>query len=182
MITPDTAFVRQIMGMPISVHLRGARSPEAAQTAVAAVFAELEKNRRQLKRSETFLRAAFEAAPIGKTMLDGERTIVRSNTAFARLVGRENVLAGSDCGYGTWVGQAAVDPDVVWAKFAAMAESLGGYGERVTTRRQLQDALEQAVSRRGRFSLIEVMLPRGVTSTTLTRFVSGFKAARAAGA
>jgi len=67
-------------------------------------------------------------------------------------------------------------------KFAAMAESLGGYGERVTTRRQLQDALEQAVSRRGRFSLIEVMLPRGVTSTTLTRFVSGFKAARAAGA
>ena len=24
--------------------------------------------------------------------------------------------------YGTWVGQAAVDPDVVWAKFAALAE------------------------------------------------------------
>jgi 5-methyltetrahydropteroyltriglutamate--homocysteine methyltransferase len=41
---------------------------------------------------------------------------------YAGLVGRENVIAGSDCGYGTWVGQAAVDPDVVWAKFAAMAE------------------------------------------------------------
>jgi 5-methyltetrahydropteroyltriglutamate--homocysteine methyltransferase len=41
---------------------------------------------------------------------------------YARLVGRENVIAGSDCGYGTWVGQAAVDPDVVWAKFAALAE------------------------------------------------------------
>ena len=41
---------------------------------------------------------------------------------YANLVGRENVMAGSDCGYGTWVGQAAVDPDVVWAKFAAMAE------------------------------------------------------------
>jgi len=67
-------------------------------------------------------------------------------------------------------------------KFAGMAESLGGYGERVTTRRQLRDALEQAVTRRGRFSLIEVMLPRGVTSTTLSRFVSGFKAARAPGA
>ena len=36
--------------------------------------------------------------------------------------GRENVIAGSDCGYGTWVGQAAVDPDVVFAKFKAMAE------------------------------------------------------------
>ena len=41
---------------------------------------------------------------------------------YARLVGRENVIAGSDCGYGTWVGQAAVDPDIVWAKFAALAE------------------------------------------------------------
>ena len=38
------------------------------------------------------------------------------------MVGRENVIAGTDCGYGTWVGQAAVDPDVVWAKLAALAE------------------------------------------------------------
>jgi 5-methyltetrahydropteroyltriglutamate--homocysteine methyltransferase len=48
---------------------------------------------------------------------------------YASLVGRENVVAGSDCGFGTWVGQAAVDPDVVWAKFAAMAE-----GARIATR------------------------------------------------
>jgi len=41
---------------------------------------------------------------------------------YAKLVGRENVIAGSDCGYGTWVGQAAVDPDVVFAKCKAMAE------------------------------------------------------------
>jgi 5-methyltetrahydropteroyltriglutamate--homocysteine methyltransferase len=40
---------------------------------------------------------------------------------YARLVGAENVIAGSDCGFGTWVGQAAVDPDVVYAKFKAMA-------------------------------------------------------------
>ena len=49
---------------------------------------------------------------------------------YAKLVGRENVIAGSDCGYGTWVGQAAVDPDVVWAKMAAMAE-----GARIASRR-----------------------------------------------
>jgi 5-methyltetrahydropteroyltriglutamate--homocysteine methyltransferase len=48
---------------------------------------------------------------------------------YARLVGRDNVIAGSDCGYGTWVGQAAVDPDVVWAKLAAMAE-----GARIASR------------------------------------------------
>jgi 5-methyltetrahydropteroyltriglutamate--homocysteine methyltransferase len=49
---------------------------------------------------------------------------------YAKLVGRENVIAGSDCGYGTWVGQAAVDPDVVWAKMAAMVE-----GARIASRR-----------------------------------------------
>ena len=48
---------------------------------------------------------------------------------YAKLVGRENVIAGSDCGFGTWVGQAAVDPDVVWAKLAAMAE-----GARIASR------------------------------------------------
>jgi indolepyruvate decarboxylase len=62
--------------------------------------------------------------------------------------------------------------------FAALAPSLGGHGERVTTRRELKEALERAVARRGRFSLVEVMLPRGATSQTLARFVSGFAAAR----
>ncbi|HEY7651188.1 MAG TPA: cobalamin-independent methionine synthase II family protein [Methylomirabilota bacterium] len=41
---------------------------------------------------------------------------------YARLVGRENVIAGTDCGFGTWVGQAAVDPAIVWAKLASLAE------------------------------------------------------------
>jgi 5-methyltetrahydropteroyltriglutamate--homocysteine methyltransferase len=48
---------------------------------------------------------------------------------YAKLVGRENVIAGSDCGFGTWVGQAAVDPGVVFAKLAAMAE-----GAKIATR------------------------------------------------
>ncbi|HEY3065725.1 MAG TPA: cobalamin-independent methionine synthase II family protein [Methylomirabilota bacterium] len=48
---------------------------------------------------------------------------------YARLVGRENVIAGTDCGFGTWVGQAAVDPRVAWAKLASMAE-----GARLATR------------------------------------------------
>jgi 5-methyltetrahydropteroyltriglutamate--homocysteine methyltransferase len=41
---------------------------------------------------------------------------------YARLVGRENVVAGTDCGFGTWVGQAAVEPDIAWAKLGALAE------------------------------------------------------------
>jgi 5-methyltetrahydropteroyltriglutamate--homocysteine methyltransferase len=37
---------------------------------------------------------------------------------FAKIVGRENVIAGTDCGIGTRVGH----PKIAWAKFAAMAE------------------------------------------------------------
>tara|TARA_Y100000588_G_scaffold35407_2_gene34136 strand:- start:295 stop:1476 length:1182 start_codon:yes stop_codon:yes gene_type:complete len=40
----------------------------------------------------------------------------------AKRVGRERVIAGSDCGYGTWVGQAAVEPEIVWAKLATLCE------------------------------------------------------------
>jgi len=41
---------------------------------------------------------------------------------YAKLVGRENVMAGSDCGFGTFVGFANVDPGIVWAKLATAAE------------------------------------------------------------
>ncbi len=45
---------------------------------------------------------------------------------YARLVGRENVIAGTDCGLGTRVGH----PKIAWAKFIAMAE-----GARLATAR-----------------------------------------------
>ena len=41
---------------------------------------------------------------------------------YAHLVGRESVMAGVDCGFSIHVGQGGVDPKVVWAKLAALAE------------------------------------------------------------
>src|SRR5205823_4429706 len=42
---------------------------------------------------------------------------------YARLVGRENVLAGTDCGFGTAASaNPRVHPELVMAKFRAMAE------------------------------------------------------------
>ena len=42
---------------------------------------------------------------------------------YARLVGRENVIAGTDCGFGTAASaNPRVHPEIVWAKFQAMAE------------------------------------------------------------
>ena len=87
--------------------------------------------------------ALFETVklPAGKMLIPGviesksnfvehPELIAQRIARYANLVGRENVMAGSDCGFGTWVGQSAVDPDVVWAKMAAMAE-----GARVASRR-----------------------------------------------
>ena len=41
---------------------------------------------------------------------------------FAEVVGRENVIAGTDCGFATFAGFNTVDPNITWAKFHAMAE------------------------------------------------------------
>jgi PAS domain S-box-containing protein len=61
--------------------------PEVLRSKVT-VFARLEVGRRALKRSEALLSGAFEAAPIGKTVLDADGRIIRSNPAFGRLVGQ----------------------------------------------------------------------------------------------
>jgi len=41
---------------------------------------------------------------------------------FAQIVGPDRVIAGSDCGFGTFAGFGVVDEDIVYAKFAAMVE------------------------------------------------------------
>lgn len=41
---------------------------------------------------------------------------------FAGIVGPERVMAGTDCGFGTWSGFGAIDPDICWAKLASLAE------------------------------------------------------------
>ena len=59
--------------------------------------------------------------------------------------------------------------------FASMAAGLGGDGVRVRTRGELKAALDRAIATRGRFQLVEAMIPRGVLSKTLERFVAGVK-------
>jgi 5-methyltetrahydropteroyltriglutamate--homocysteine methyltransferase len=41
---------------------------------------------------------------------------------FAEIVGRENVIAGTDCGFGTFAGFYTVKPRVTWLKLASMAQ------------------------------------------------------------
>lgn len=41
---------------------------------------------------------------------------------FTNIVGSDRVVAGSDCGFGTFAGFGAVDPDIAYAKLAALSE------------------------------------------------------------
>jgi 5-methyltetrahydropteroyltriglutamate--homocysteine methyltransferase len=41
---------------------------------------------------------------------------------FTQIVGPDRVIAGSDCGFGTFAGFGAVDPEIAWAKLASLAE------------------------------------------------------------
>jgi 5-methyltetrahydropteroyltriglutamate--homocysteine methyltransferase len=49
---------------------------------------------------------------------------------FADLVGRERVIAGTDCGFGTFGGFGPVDPDIVWLKLGSLVD-----GARIASRR-----------------------------------------------
>lgn len=50
---------------------------------------------------------------------------------FTDIVGRERVLAGTDCGFGTFAGFGAVHPSICWAKLSAMAEGAAIASERL---------------------------------------------------
>jgi 5-methyltetrahydropteroyltriglutamate--homocysteine methyltransferase len=71
--------------------------------------------------------------PAGKVLIPG---VIDSTTNFiehpelvaeriersARVVGRENVIAGCDCGFGTFAGRVQVDTNIVWHKLRALVE------------------------------------------------------------
>ena len=71
--------------------------------------------------------------PAGKVLIPGviahttavvehPETIAERITNFARLVGRERVMAGADCGFAQGALYARQHPTVMWAKFAALVE------------------------------------------------------------
>jgi 5-methyltetrahydropteroyltriglutamate--homocysteine methyltransferase len=41
---------------------------------------------------------------------------------YVDIVGPDRVVAGTDCGFGTWSGFGSIDPDICWAKLAALSE------------------------------------------------------------
>jgi 5-methyltetrahydropteroyltriglutamate--homocysteine methyltransferase len=77
----------------------------------------------------------FEDVPLpdGKALIPGvldtttnyiehPQLVAQRIVRYAQLIGRENVIAGTDCGFASFAASSSVDPAIVWAKLAAMAE------------------------------------------------------------
>ena len=60
------------------------------------------------------------------------KLIAQRIVRYAALVGKENVIAGSDCGFGTFARtNYQVEPGIVWAKFKTMSEGARLAGEQL---------------------------------------------------
>jgi 5-methyltetrahydropteroyltriglutamate--homocysteine methyltransferase len=55
-------------------------------------------------------------------LVEHPELIAQRIARYAAIVGRENVIAGSDCGFATFAGSDEVHESIVWAKFSALAE------------------------------------------------------------
>jgi 5-methyltetrahydropteroyltriglutamate--homocysteine methyltransferase len=55
-------------------------------------------------------------------LVEHPETIAQRIARFAGVVGRENVIAGADCGFASFSTSCEVHPSIVWAKLAALAE------------------------------------------------------------
>src|SRR5262249_27774927 len=55
-------------------------------------------------------------------VVEHPRAVAQRIAAYARLVGVENVIAGTDCGFATFVGYGTVHPHVAWLKLRSLAE------------------------------------------------------------
>jgi 5-methyltetrahydropteroyltriglutamate--homocysteine methyltransferase len=54
--------------------------------------------------------------------IEHPKVVAQRIETFAGIVGRDRVIGGTDCGFSTFAGFGAVDPEIVWAKLAALSE------------------------------------------------------------
>ena len=54
--------------------------------------------------------------------IEHPRAVANRIVQFAHIVGRERVIAGTDCGFSTFAGFGVVEPEIVYAKLGALVE------------------------------------------------------------
>jgi 5-methyltetrahydropteroyltriglutamate--homocysteine methyltransferase len=63
--------------------------------------------------------------------IEHPRVVAERIDRYIKLVGPERVIAGTDCGFSTFAGFGAVDPEIVWAKLATLREGTAIASERI---------------------------------------------------
>lgn len=63
--------------------------------------------------------------------IEHPRVVAERIERYAGIIGRERVIAGTDCGFSTFAGFGVVDPAIVWAKLQTLAEGAALASERL---------------------------------------------------
>jgi 5-methyltetrahydropteroyltriglutamate--homocysteine methyltransferase len=63
--------------------------------------------------------------------IEHPRVVAERIERYAGIIGRERVIAGTDCGFSTFAGFGVVDPSIVWAKLKTLAEGAALASERL---------------------------------------------------
>jgi 5-methyltetrahydropteroyltriglutamate--homocysteine methyltransferase len=63
--------------------------------------------------------------------IEHPRLVAERLERYATLVGKERVIAGTDCGFSTMVGWTNIDPEISWAKLATLVEGAQIASERL---------------------------------------------------
>lgn len=63
--------------------------------------------------------------------IEHPRVVAERIERYAGIIGRERVIAGTDCGFSTFAGFGVVDPSIVWAKLKTLADGAALASERL---------------------------------------------------
>jgi 5-methyltetrahydropteroyltriglutamate--homocysteine methyltransferase len=82
-------------------------------------WATIREMQRQIPQDKVLIPGVLDTTT---NFIEHPELIAQRLQRFVDVVGAERVIAGSDCGFGTFAGFGAVDEDIVYAKLASMAE------------------------------------------------------------
>ncbi|MEP7353599.1 MAG: cobalamin-independent methionine synthase II family protein [Acidobacteriota bacterium] len=96
---------------PMAILLEGANPRHAHEWEIWKTF--------KLPKDKVLIPGVVETT---SNYVEHPQVVAQRILRYAELLGREHVIAGSDCGFGTFAGFGPVHPSIAWMKMKAMAE------------------------------------------------------------
>ncbi len=92
---------------------------EAANPRHAHEWKVFEERRREIPDDKILVPGVVDSTT---NFVEHPELVAQRLSAFINIVGAERVIGGTDCGFGTFAGYGAVDPDIAYAKLRSLAE------------------------------------------------------------